>query len=49
MIKTYDKQAQAEYIQFTNHEVVKTVEYGSHIHVDINSKGIAVGIEILYI
>jgi len=45
----YDPQADALYIELRQGEVQDTLEVGKNLFVDVDEKGEALGIEILYV
>lgn len=45
----YDPQADAMYIQLKEGEVSDTLEVGKYIFVDVDERGIPLGIEILFV
>lgn len=46
---TYDPQAKASYICFSEKPVAKTVEYADFINLDLDDKGHLLGIELLWV
>ncbi len=46
---TFDPQARAGYVYFSDKPVVKTVQHSSFINLDLDRKGGLVGIELLWI
>jgi uncharacterized protein YuzE len=45
---TFDREAGALYIQFTDHEVAQTIELSSDVYADLDAEGDPVGFEILH-
>lgn len=46
---TVDQSVNAAYIEFSDHEVVRTVRVGGGINVDLDDMNVVVGIEVLSI
>lgn len=46
---TYDPQAKASYISFSDNPVTKTVEYADFINLDLDEKEHLIGIELLWV
>ena len=46
---TYDPQAKASYICFSERSVAKTVEYADFINLDLDDRGQLIGIELLWV
>lgn len=44
---TYDPQANALYMRFSNNEIVVTVELSESVYVDVDVDGVPVGLEVL--
>jgi uncharacterized protein YuzE len=49
MKATYDKTADAMYIRVKNGKIHKTLEVSDAINVDVDTRGRALGVEILYV
>ena len=49
MKATYDKEADAMYIRVKSGKVHKTLEVSDAVNIDVDKKGRALGVEILYI
>ena len=49
MKATYDKEADAMYIRVKDGRVHKTLEVSDAVNIDVDKKGRALGVEILYI
>ncbi|HEX5496110.1 MAG TPA: DUF2283 domain-containing protein [Mycobacteriales bacterium] len=48
MLTTYDADADALYVQFSEHAVSRTDEVGPDVFIDVDSEGAAVGVEVLH-
>ena len=46
---TYDPQAKASYISFSDKAVAKTIEYVDFINLDLDERGFLLGIELLWV
>ena len=44
---TYDPEANALYVQFTDNEIAETLELSESVYVDVDAEGIPVGLEVL--
>jgi len=44
---TYDREAEAIYLQFSDEEIVETIELADNVYVDVDKDGNPVGFEIL--
>ena len=44
---TYDREAEALYLQFSEEEIVETIELADNVYVDVDKDGNPVGFEIL--
>jgi uncharacterized protein YuzE len=44
---TYDPEANALYLQFSENEIAETVELSEAVYVDVDADGLLVGIEVL--
>ncbi|MDO8561856.1 MAG: DUF2283 domain-containing protein [bacterium] len=49
MKATYDKEADAMYISVKKGKVHKTLEVSDAVNIDVDKKGRALGVEILYV
>jgi uncharacterized protein YuzE len=49
MKATYDKAADAMYIRVKSGKIHKTLEVSDAVNIDVDTKGRALGIEILYV
>ncbi len=45
---TYDREANALYIRFSNHEIAETIELSESVYVDMDTSGEPIGFEILH-
>jgi uncharacterized protein YuzE len=44
---TYDREAEALYLQFSEEEIAETIELADNVYVDVDKSGNPVGFEIL--
>lgn len=44
---TYDREAEALYLQFSEEEIVETIELADNVYVDVDKDGNPVGFEVL--
>jgi uncharacterized protein YuzE len=44
---TYDREADALYLQFSEEEIVETIELAENVYVDVDKEGNPVGFEVL--
>lgn len=44
---TYDPEANAVYLRFSDNEIAETLELSESVYVDVDSDGVPVGLEVL--
>ncbi len=44
---TYDREAEALYLQFSEEEIVETIELADNVYVDVDKDGNPAGLEVL--
>ena len=44
---TYDREAEALYLQFSEEEIVETIELADNVYVDVDKDGTPAGLEVL--
>lgn len=44
---TYDREAEALYLQFSEEEIAETIELADNVYVDVDKDGSPVGFEVL--
>jgi uncharacterized protein YuzE len=44
---TYDAEANALYVQFSDQEIAETLELSESVYVDVDAEGVPVGLEVL--